>query len=140
MRLSKKFRKNDALVSRLRSLAKSLGLILKIAPKQSGAFFYPNSGTIVIGLLFSNGQHYITKEHFCSAFFHELGHSICRNNGTYRNYHSVKMCKKTALRAERYVDKLGEELHNSFLDTKYHRAYRSREDVKWFKQWLSRFA
>ncbi len=75
-----------------------------------------------------------------STFFHEAGHIYCWNNSLWRSYHINKSVEtltkqekenylKTALRAERWVDKWAKkEMSLHFPDIKYMDGYLSKID------------
>jgi hypothetical protein len=80
-----------------------------------------------------------------SVFFHELGHTYCYDNGLWQNYHVDKcpddmtleekwLCYNTAIKAERWIDKWGEEeMKKHFPNLTFVKSYESRETVKQFK-------
>lgn len=79
-----------------------------------------------------------------STFFHELGHVYCYDNGLWASYHNeippIKMSYRekqllyrTALRAERWVDKWAEhEMSKHYPELKYYTTYNDDEVVKDF--------
>lgn len=80
---------------------------------------------------------------FLSLFFHELGHVYCYNNNLYEFYHKendkrdkYKYMKRYGLRAERFVDKIGEWLMSLYYPkSKFYLNYASKEDVEKFYEW-----
>ncbi len=82
---------------------------------------------------------------YLSVFFHEAGHHHCVKNGLWKNYHnpSVKLSirKKTALKAERWVDKWAEKQFYSFFPKEYfhfYASYKEKEQIAKFKAWFSK--
>lgn len=81
-----------------------------------------------------------------STFFHEMGHVYCWNNSLWKSYHINKAVKdfttqertnylKTALRAERWVDRWAKnEMNSHFPDLKYIDGYLSKEDGEILKK------
>lgn len=89
--------------------------------------------------------HVNTKNKFWSIVFHELAHFYCWDNDIYYEYHAdrlpkkemAKYIRKMGLKAERFVDTMGEKLMKEYgFKMKYVKAYRSKEDVKWYKDWI----
>lgn len=80
---------------------------------------------------------------FLSLFFHELGHVYCYNNNLYEFFHKendgrnkYSYMKKYGLRAERFVDKIGEKLMKSYYpNNTFYRNYDKPEDVKEYYKW-----
>jgi len=84
---------------------------------------------------------------FWSIVFHEIAHIYCWDNDIYYTYHAdnlpkkemAKYIRKMGLKVERFVDKLGEELMKEYgFNMRYVRAYRSKEDIKWYKDWIDK--
>ena len=93
---------------------------------------------------------YLNMKYCCSderillpTFFHELAHIYCIRNGIYPAYHSynknrskkeVLAIKRTALRAELYVEKLGESMMRDYFPTvRYAKSYitdRQKESLR----------
>lgn len=76
------------------------------------------------------------------TYFHELGHGYCIKNGLWKSYHKstlnntqeVDLYIRTALKAERWVDKWAEkEMKKHFPDLKYKPYYMEDRFVKWFR-------
>lgn len=80
---------------------------------------------------------------FISTMFHELSHIICVVEGKWLNFH-LDLCdneymRRNALRIERYVDKRAEEIMKLYYpELEFDKAYRSKEDITWFRKWLDR--
>lgn len=84
------------------------------------------------------------------AVFHELGHLYCYQNDLFAKYHwdlddSYSMVEihrymhKMGLKAERFVDKVGEQLMSAhFPDIPYIGGYNTKTNVKWYKAWLNK--
>ena len=83
---------------------------------------------------------------FWSCVFHELTHILCGREGKYEVYHlkyhleSKKIrniLRRTALRAELYVDKRAEKtMKMMFPDMKYHQSYRTQSEIDWLMKHL----
>lgn len=84
-----------------------------------------------------------------SILFHEIGHLICHEKGLFWYYHnlsefitieSFKKYKRTALRAERFVDKMGKTMAQKYLpDINYIPGYQDKIIAKCFRDDLNRF-
>lgn len=112
------------------------------------AFSYTGEGSEVD----CEGRHIIidleevkSKAWFYSLLFHELAHIECYDKGIYYIFHHdtysgkkmYRYMKKMALKAERYVDKLGKKNMKIYLpDLKHEGAYDSIEDVAWLRNWI----
>jgi len=95
-----------------------------------------------------NGSHVIglsterSRRWFYSALLHEINHSLCARERIFPAYHFIGRLadltdkqrlaiKRTALRAELYVDRRAEMMcHKLFHGLPYQRAYRCQEDRK----------
>ena len=80
---------------------------------------------------------------FYSEFFHEIAHIWCYRNERYIRYHTDdgdnKYMHRIALRAERFVDKIGKKLMSDlFCDITYLPQYDDPEDVVDLKRWLDK--
>lgn len=86
------------------------------------------------------------KSHLLGCFFHELGHTICYANDWYYNYHndhllknnknSKRLLRRIALRAERFVDKVGgKEFIKHYPDLSYPYFYSSKYAVDIFRKY-----
>lgn len=76
------------------------------------------------------------KHVFISTFLHELGHFYALDNGIYPAYHwylqGPAAYKRTALKAERWVDKWGRQLcQELFPEIKYRKSYNTKHEVTW---------
>ncbi len=87
-----------------------------------------------------------------SALFHEMGHIHCHTNGLWRNYHftgddeylTARECElvvRTALKAERWVDKWAEkesqkELKKLGIKFEFVKSYRTNESKKRFHKYV----
>lgn len=77
-----------------------------------------------------------------SVLFHEIGHVYCFRNkiwNSFHNYCDKKLFCLTALKAERWVDKWGEqEFKRYYPDKSYWKSsYSSKEDIKWFREYYN---
>ena len=124
---------------RLAKIAKETGCIVKFNQKLEDGFeaaYFIENKTIVIGRDCNNSRE------LASTFFHELGHHYCSQFNIYEDYHKRfnENTYKLALRAELYVDAVGEEMYcdAGFKDLgKYIRSYRTQESKAWLKEyWL----
>lgn len=87
-----------------------------------------------------------TKEVFYSSLFHELAHIECYDRGLYERYHNdngngpdtLEYMQKIALRAERFVDSLGEKNMSTFLPKlQYRQAYKTKEEIDFLSDWVN---
>ena len=87
------------------------------------------------------------EEKAWSLAFHELAHIVCYREGIYKKYHDdvlppkkyAKYIRRYGLRAERHVDKMGEQfMAYYFPKMKYMQAYRDERDIKWYYKWVNR--
>jgi hypothetical protein len=85
-----------------------------------------------------------TSEQFGSSFCHELAHFICYKNNKYPIYHSIMMStdKKfirgyinTALKAERYVVKMGGVIFRQHFSGRYEKSYVSQYDIDYLNHY-----
>jgi len=88
-----------------------------------------------------------TVQGLWSAVFHELAHILCFRMGVYKTYHHETLPRKKmaiyvrryGLRAERYVDRMGEGLMKVFFpNMEYRHCYNTKSDVEWYYNWLNR--
>jgi hypothetical protein len=81
---------------------------------------------------------------FISAILHEVSHIIAAKTGVYKIYHSWPVRVKnraaffrTALRAERYVDKYAKKMMKDlYPGVRYKPSYFNKKDVIWFNKQL----
>ena len=97
------------------------------------------------------GEPYVldTVQDFLSAAFHELAHVLNYRNGKYMNYHGNRpmtdietniLAIKTAIRAEKYTDKVARELmRNYFPGVPYIQAYDKKGVEAFRKLWLDKW-
>lgn len=79
-------------------------------------YFKPLSGPIAGYCNFEDGvitinSHLISRQEILSTFFHEYFHWHCHKKGLWKNYHDCEdpiKKMKTALKAERHIDRLAE--------------------------------
>jgi hypothetical protein len=88
--------------------------------------------------------HLAVQTNMLKTFFHELGHHHCRTNGIWTAYHSawdltlkeLRSLRYTALKAERWVDRWGEqEMKKWFPRWKYAHSYLKPDVVKWLREY-----
>ena len=88
-----------------------------------------------------------TVQKMWSCVLHELGHIYCYQNNLYEIYHKenispkkfAKYIRRYGLRAERYVDKVGERLMKDYFpDIPFIGCYSSEDSVKWYRKWVKR--
>lgn len=110
-------------IKECRRLAKAYGvrvLFRRLKQELSGYADLDNN-TIVIN------RDYRDRQSILSTFFHEYFHIKCVQDGLWKNYHlgeTVEQKMKTAVRAERFVDRAAEmELYNYDKRIRYIRAY-----------------
>lgn len=79
--------------------------------------------------------------------FHELGHIYCYESNLYEIYHNNSLpekelaiyMRKYGLRAERFVDKVGQSLMSDYFpDIPYVPCYQTETSIKWYKKWINR--
>lgn len=84
---------------------------------------------------------------FISVTLHEICHILAHRFNKYPVYHSPSIYfkdnnerlayKRTALRAEQYVDRWAETLFKKlYPKRRYHRSYRSEDDKEFLRQYL----
>lgn len=107
--------------------------------KDLGMAYFYRSGDI-IHVMVKNQK----KRDILSTFFHELAHVYCWRNKIYYAYHrdrledSAKIIR-TAVKAERYCDKLGCKLMKKYYP-RYKFVYSYNQGIKeWTKETLSRY-
>lgn len=90
----------------------------------------------------------LTPQHLLNCFYHELGHQYCFVNGLFNVYHNRLVntaenrstFKKTALKAERYVDKWAEKQFKlNFPQLHYHCSYQNKKDVVFLQKHVETF-
>lgn len=102
------------IIAELRKLGKQYGVkvLFRRLPKDlAGQSDYEKNTIIVNNLL-------VSRQAILSAAMHEIGHCVCHQNGTFYDYHHTENDEtrmKTALKAERYVDRWA-SFHLYFYD------------------------
>lgn len=104
--------------------------------------------TIYVGI--NRPRSYNLKKHIdsiVSAFFHEMAHILAAREGRFPLYHSsfeaetethILAIKRTALRAEIYVDEKGRALQRCYFpDIRFIKTYRCESDRKWLREYYS---
>ena len=83
------------------------------------------------------------KELLPAILFHELGHHYCYKNGLWKIYHSTHALneqdanryKRTALKAEKWVDDWGEkECKKLFKNVNYYKPYHQKYGIEYLRQ------
>lgn len=102
--------------------------------------------TITIHCLVANSY-----QKFLSVLFHEMSHLIAGQNGQFKVYHSrckpelttreIEILRKTALKAEIFVDKNAKELMKSFFpDIPYKGTdYKTKNGREWLRNRIETF-
>lgn len=131
----------------VKKLAKLYGVKLHFFENTGPYFGYWNRRDNSVNLntisVHRNGQER-SKSNFLGCFFHELGHTICYDKGLYYNYHNDNLLKKNkknrslirriALRAERFVDKIGAvEFKKKYPHLQYPYFYNNTEAIAVFR-------
>lgn len=110
--------------------------------KQS--YSYPTDYLVFLNLKRLDNQ-YLTKNKIYSLFFHEIAHLVVKQENKFPAFNiqyiktedQVLAYKITALRAELYTDKLGENLMKSFFpEIKYVRNYRTKKEKEGLKAFV----
>jgi predicted transcriptional regulator YdeE len=129
MKLSRNL-KND-----LRSITKLYGFKIRFSCREVDGSANCEQGIIYL----SNRPKNIIE--YVSWFFHELAHLINTVNGKYINYHlGNKNYRFTAVKAEKYTDKVGEKLMKLWLpEYKYIKSYRTSSDFELLRKRWKRF-
>ena len=132
----------EKLFRELRQLSRHFGVRLRFRPDWTEREAFNNDGLIEI----STGYPNITRADIISFFFHECGHEYCKKNNKFKAYHTPKFrytkkeklaIMRTALRAERYVDKIGQKLMKEYYpNEKYTVSYKSKESQEWLKDFV----
>jgi hypothetical protein len=97
-------------------------------------------------------KHNTDRRKLYSTLMHELAHIICFQQGIYPAYHIRRSFRKmsqkdkialrrTALRAELYVDSMGERMFRTFFpNVQYDRGYNSKESREFLRMyWQDEF-
>lgn len=130
------FKPKKSTIKQIKDIADSYNVDLKFI--RSGGSACTHNTLIEIDLSECN-----SLDTFLSLFFHELGHVYCYNKNLYEFYHKendnrdkYSYMKKYGLRAERFVDRLGETLMKLYYpNNKFHKNYDTQEDVKDYYKW-----
>lgn len=81
------------------------------------------------------------RNEILSTFFHELGHIYCYDNNLWNSYHKEcysKNTRRTALKAERWVDKWAEkELYKYNNKIKFIPSYQTKKSIQFLKRVLN---
>ena len=138
-------RRFNQLVKKLHEIANNHDVTLKIHTGKAASFYDVLNKHIQIGI----GKGVCQGESYMlSMFFHELGHHVAYTNKKYIIYHEfaedfvheetverMKIFVRTALKAERYVDKIGQELMKQYFPKgKYYAAHFDPEVVKFVRE------
>jgi len=103
------------------ALRSGLGLIFDWTTC-GGAMINLETKEIKISMRDSKGR-FTNVERFLNHLFHELGHWQCKLDRKFARYHNRSLtydvAKQIGLRAERYVDKVGEQLMERAYEGKY---------------------
>jgi len=91
------------------------------------------------------------QDSFWSIVFHELAHIECYDKLLYERYHHLtdkygnemegeelyRYMRKTSLKAERFVDNLGEKSMKTFFpELEYKKGYESKNSKKFIRKWV----
>lgn len=138
--------KHEALTA-VRAIYRSYGLRFRIRWDRHSSFSKSCDGYIQLGL----GMPYEidTVQSFLSKAFHELAHVYCFEHGKYMNYHANRpfsdvqrniLAIKTAIRAEKYADKVAQKLMKSYFpEIPYKKGY-DEEGIQVFREkWLDKW-
>jgi hypothetical protein len=135
-------------INAIKAIFKSYGVVYKAInhPKvpYMGATHYQKNEIIINYGHFSKSSEFNPGElhQLLSTAFHELGHLLAEELGKYKVFHKVYRSKniskkeaktfvKIAVRAERYIDTLGEKLMKDYFpDIPYCKAYQPIEYQK----------
>lgn len=116
----------------LEFLAKAYGCKVELKSKYMyGGGYYRNKKKIVI-----NRESGESRTHLFSILCHELGHHFCWEHHKYMNYHylsDTRLVRLLGLKAERFVDKIGEKIFNQYFPhLHYEKCYRNANGKKWY--------
>lgn len=142
---------NSELKKELRRIARGIKVRLRFIKVSDNQFM----GLAVEGRKILINRGIRSRDLIISTFFHELAHVICYRSKKFRAFHTFTGVKKgktkwetfcklkkavlsTALRAELYVDRMGEELAREYFPSaKYDRAYRTKYQKQFLYSYLS---
>ena len=131
-----------------KEICDELGIKYKTVPKSLCSTVNKKYTVIFIGT-----KEITTDSQFMSVVLHEISHIICYRTGKYKNFHhtytymdniptnTLKTIIRTALRAERYVEKQASKLMKQKCpELKYINSYDNEEIVSWWKMnWLIKY-
>lgn len=101
---------------------------------------------VLTRMVYFNKNSKETCSQFASTVLHEICHIIAYDNKKFWIFHSCvepktrrdrRIFLQTALRAERYVDKMASEMFSKlFPGKKYDWSYRKKRDIEWFQEYF----
>lgn len=123
----------------LKELGRAFGINVEFIslPHNVGYFYYAKS----LMVLDKN----LNRNTTISVFFHELGHAFCYNEKKYEAFHNkdkpevmstdcLKKLTRTALKAERYVDKIAAKMLKKYYpNLEYNISYHGIGNEIWLK-------
>ena len=132
----------------IKSLSKMFDVKYRIMHlKDASGYADLSSDTIFIGKFFKKKVNKKQElDFFVSTVLHEICHILAKRKGKYSVYHSptdfvsmyeYKVYKRTALKAELYVDKMAQKICKKlFPNVKYDKCYRTKEHRQFLKNHL----
>lgn len=121
------------------SLEFSIHFAVELAPAEMRGFYGVTLLKQETILLFD--KEIPNKEWFLSVVYHEIGHILCKRAGRYAAFHNEETPQsiflKQILRAERYVDSIGQTLLKSrHPQVEYKFSYEDKEDIEHLKTYM----
>lgn len=89
-----------------------------------------------------NIPEYYSADQFLGTVFHEISHILLYRKNVYKKYclGNMYQVRKIGLLAEIYTDKYAEKLFKTYYPKrKYRRAYRTKRDRTWYKNYINQF-
>lgn len=132
------------LIKQLRKIAKERGLKVSFLSriKKQEAYADLKNRTVEIGI----GDPTLTCSALASMFFHELAHFECRKRRKFKRFHTARQrlsrkdhlaIRRTGLRAELYVDKVGEEIMKDYFPNyRFGKSYSTMQLKVWLQDFL----
>lgn len=119
----------NSLKKELLTLAQKYGVKLRFVARGDFAGKYDCDNKIII----INFRANVTRGESLSVFFHELGHWYCCRNNLWRDYHypsnkiDYNQIIKTALKAERFIDRWAKKEMSNYCDLQFEGLYISKD-------------